>query len=212
MIWFRYSNMKALLDFVPLIIFFYLYKTVDPADTQHPLLKLIGSAGGVDNNNILVATTGLIISMLIVYGGLFISQKFRLEKQQWIVLFMTVIFGGITLMLSDDFYIRLKAVILNLVFAGAFLLSPFFSKDKTPLIQRLFGPIFELSAKGWKNLNFAWAAMFVVMSLLHFFFAFVFMHGKYWGEFTAFGDMIVMFSFIIIQFVVLRKFFKTPDV
>ncbi|MFW1920168.1 septation protein A, partial [Acinetobacter baumannii] len=37
--------MKALLDFVPLIIFFYLYKTVDPTDTQHPLLKLIGSAG-----------------------------------------------------------------------------------------------------------------------------------------------------------------------
>jgi intracellular septation protein len=40
------------------------------------------------------------------------------------------------LMLSDDFYIRLKAVILNLVFAGAFLLSPMFSKDKKPLIQR----------------------------------------------------------------------------
>ena len=109
--------MKALLDFVPLIIFFYLYKTVDPKDTHHPLLQLIGSAGGVDNNNILVATTGLIISMWIIYGGLFITQKFRLEKQQWIVLFMTVIFGGITLMLSDDFYIRLKAVILNLIFA-----------------------------------------------------------------------------------------------
>jgi intracellular septation protein len=71
---------------------------------------------------------------------------------------MTVIFGGITLMLSDDFYIRLKAVILNLIFAGAFLLSPMFSKDKKPLIQRLFGPIFELSEQGWKNLNFAWAA------------------------------------------------------
>lgn len=35
-------------------------------------------------------------------------------------------FGGITLMLSDDFYIRLKAAILNLVFAGAFLVSPWF--------------------------------------------------------------------------------------
>ena len=53
--------MKALLDFVPLIIFFYLYKTVDPKNTEHPLLQFIGSAGGVDNNNILVATTGLII-------------------------------------------------------------------------------------------------------------------------------------------------------
>ena len=37
------------------------------------------------------------------------------------------------------------------------------------------------------------------------------LHGKYWGEFTAFGDMIVMFSFIIIQFIVLRKYFKTAE-
>ncbi|NNG77740.1 septation protein IspZ [Acinetobacter sp. ANC 4277] len=203
--------MKALLDFVPLIIFFYLYKTVDPKDTEHPLLQLIGSAGGIDNNNILVATTGLIISMLVVYGALFVIQKFRLDKQQWIVLFMTVIFGGVTLMLSDDFYIRLKAVLLNIIFAGAFLLSPYFMKDKKPLIQRLFGPIFNLTEKGWKNLNFAWAAMFIFMSCLHIFFAFLFLGGKYWGEFTAFGDMIVMFSFIIIQFIVLRKYFKSPE-
>lgn len=203
--------MKALLDFVPLIIFFYLYKTVDPKDTDHPLLQLIGSTGGIDNNNILAATTGLIISMLLIYGALFVIQKFRLDKQQWIVLFMTVIFGGITLMLSDDFYIKLKAALLNLVFAGAFLLSPYFMKDKKPLIQRLFGPIFDLTVKGWKNLNFAWAAMFILMSCLHVFFAFIFANGKYWGEFTAFGDMIVMFSFIIIQFIVLRKYFKSPE-
>ena len=203
--------MKALLDFVPLIIFFYLYKTVDPKDTNHQLLQLIGSAGGVDNNHILVATTGLIISMLVVYGALFIMQKFRLDKQQWIVLFMTVIFGGVTLMLSDDFYIRLKAAILNIVLAGAFLLSAWFSKDRKPLIQRLFGPVFNLTEAGWKNLNYAWAAMFAIMSFLHVFFAFLFMDGKYWGEFTAFGDMIVMFSFIIVQFIVLRKYFKTSE-
>ncbi|WP_298142055.1 septation protein IspZ [uncultured Acinetobacter sp.] len=201
--------MKALLDFVPLIIFFYLYKTVEPNDTQHPLLQLIGSAGGVDNNNILVATTGLILSMLVVYGVMFVMQKFRLDKQQWIVLFMTVIFGGVTLILSDDFYIRLKAVLLNLVFAGAFLLSPFFMKDRRPLIQRLFGPVFDLSAQAWMKLNYAWAAMFALMSFLHCFFAYLFLDGKYWGEFTAFGDMIVMFSFIIAQFILLRKYFKS---
>ena len=203
--------MKALLDFVPLIIFFYLYKTVDPKNTDHPLLQLIGSAGGVDNNNILVATTGLIISMLMVYGALFFMQKFRLDKQQWIVSFMTVIFGGVTLMLSDDFYIKLKAALLNIIFSGAFLLSPYFGKERKPLIKRLFGPIFNLTDAGWKNLNFAWAAMFALMSFLHVFFAFLFMDGKYWGEFTAFGDMIVMFSFIIIQFIVLRKYFKSSE-
>ena len=203
--------MKALLDFVPLIIFFYLYKTVDPKNTDHPLLQLIGSAGGVNNNNILVATTGLIISMLVVYGALFFMQKFRLDKQQWIVLFMTVIFGGVTLMLSDDFYIKLKAALLNIIFSGAFLLSPYFGKERKPLIKRLFGPIFNLTDAGWINLNFAWAAMFALMSFLHVFFAFLFMDGKYWGEFTAFGDMIVMFSFIIIQFIVLRKYFKSSE-
>ena len=203
--------MKALLDFVPLIIFFYLYKTVDPKNTDHPLLQLIGSAGGVDNNNILVATTGLIISMLVVYGALFFMQKFRLDKQQWIVLFMTVIFGGVTLMLSDDFYIKLKAALLNIIFSGAFLLSPYFGKERKPLIKRLFGLIFNLTDAGWKNLNFAWAAMFALMSFLHVFFAFLFMDGKYWGKFTAFGDMIVMFSFIIIQFIVLRKYFKSSE-
>ena len=203
--------MKALLDFVPLIIFFYLYKTVDPKNTDHPLLQLIGSAGGVDNNNILVATTDLIISMLVVYGALFFMQKFRLDKQQWIVLFMTVIFGGVTLMLSDDFYIKLKAALLNIIFSGAFLLSPYFGKERKPLIKRLFGPIFNLTDSGWINLNFAWAAMFALMSFLHVFFAFLFMDGKYWGEFTAFGDMIVMFSFIIIQFIVLRKYFKSSE-
>ena len=201
--------MKALLDFVPLIIFFYLYKNVEPNDKTHALLQLIGSPGGADNNHILAATTGLMLSMLVVYGILFVMQKFRLDKQQWIVLFMTVIFGGVTLMLSDDFYIRLKAVLLNLVFAGAFLLSPFFMKDRRPLIQRLFGPVLELSPQGWMKLNYAWAAMFAVMSFLHCFFAYLFLDGKYWGEFTAFGDMIVMFSFIIVQLIVLRKYFKS---
>ncbi|WP_343683288.1 inner membrane-spanning protein YciB [Acinetobacter baylyi] len=203
--------MKALLDFVPIIIFYYLLKTVDPKDSHHPLLQLIGYTGGSNNNEVLVATTGLIISMIVIYGGLFIYQKFKLEKQQWIILILTIVLGGVTLALRDDTYIKLKAVLLNLAFAGAFLLSPYFGKDKKPLIQRLFDPVLELTTSGWKNLNYIWAVMFIVMSLLHFFFAFIFMQGKYWGEFTAFGDMIVMFSFIIIQFIVLRKHFKSPD-
>ncbi|WLF84346.1 septation protein IspZ [Moraxella sp. ZY210820] len=203
--------MKAFLDFIPMIIFFYLYKTVDPKDTQHPFLQWFGAEGGVDNNHILVATAGLIISMLVVYGTLFVSQKFRLEKQQWFVLLMTIIFGGVTLMLSDDYYIRLKAVIINLIFAGVFFFSPLFMKNKQPLIRKMLDPVFNLTEKGWVKLNTAWGMMFVVMAGLHGFFAFIFMNGKYWGEFTAFGDITVMIAFLIGQFVVLRKYFKSPD-
>lgn len=196
--------MKSLLDFVPLLLFLYLYKTTDPKNTEHPILQLIGSAG-TDNNHILVATAGLIVSTVVVYGLLFISQKFRLDKQQWFVLLMTIVFGGVTLALSDDYYIRLKAIIINLVFAGGMLLSPLFSKDRMPIIKRLFNPVFELSTSGWKKLNYAWVAMFTLMAALHAFFAFVFMNGQYWGEFTALGDMIVMLIFMVIMFYLLRN-------
>lgn len=201
---------KALLDFVPLILFFYLYKTTDPNNTNHALLQIFGVAGN-GNNHILAATVGLILSMLVVYGYLFIAQKFHLHKQQWFVLMMTVVFGGITLALSDDYYIRLKAILINLGFAIALLLSPLFLKNKEPAIKKLFEPVFDLSTNAWQKLNYAWVALFLLMAGLHGFFAFVFADGKYWGEFTAFGDMIVMLVFIIMMMVVLRKHLKLSD-
>ena len=124
---------------------------------------------------------------------------------------MTVVFGGLTLALRDDFYIRLKAILINLGFALALFLSPLFLSDKESIIQKLFAPIFEMSSSAWKKLNLAWAGFFVFMASLHAFFAFVFMGGKYWGEFTAFGDIIVMISFMVGMFVMLRKYIKTDE-
>ena len=34
--------MKALFDYIPLILFFVLYKTTEPTDSNHPILQLIG--------------------------------------------------------------------------------------------------------------------------------------------------------------------------
>ncbi len=199
--------MKALIDFIPMLVFFYLYKTTDPTNTHHPLLQLLGIQG-IDNNHILTATAGLIISMLVVYGGLFIRQKFRLDKGQLLILIMTVLFGGITLALRDDFYIRLKAILINLAFAGGFIISPMFL-NKDPVVKKLLNPLLDLSDNGWQRLNYAWAGLFVLMACLHGFFAFVFYQGKYWGEFTAFGDLIVMIGFMCLMLFVLRKHLRT---
>lgn len=203
--------MKSLLDFVPLIIFYILYKNTDKTDSSHPLLTTFGLTGGVDNNHILVGTLGLVVATTLVYGYLFISQKFRLEKQQWFVLIMTVAFGGLTLALSDDYYIRLKSVLINLAFAVGLAISPLFSKERQPIIRKLFDPVLDLDAKGWMKLNWAWVGLFALMSGLHAFFAFVFMEGEYWGEFTAFGDIIVMMTFLVGMFVVLRKHFVVDE-
>lgn len=200
--------MKALLDFIPLIVFFYLYKTVDPHNTHHPLLQLTGSAD-TGNNHVLAATAGLVVATIVVYGYQLIRQRFRLERQQWFVLIMTIVFGGVTLALRDDYYIRLKAVLINLAFAGGMLISPIFFQDRRSAVQKMFDSVLVLSPQGWKKLNWAWAGIFFLLAALHTFFAFIFAGGRYWGEFTAFGDMIVMFSCMAVMFWVLRKHFKT---
>lgn len=197
--------MKAILDYIPLIVFFYLYKTTDETNPNHPLLDLFGLTGATTNNHIIVATLGLSLATLMVYGFLFINQRFHLEKQQIFVLLMTIIFGGLTLALRDDFYIRLKAVLINLGFAVGLASSPLFLKNKESAIQKFFSPVFELSASGWQKLHWSWVGFFGLMASLHAFFAFVLMNGKYWGEFTAFGDMIVMIIFMMGMFYALRK-------
>ena len=188
--------MKALLDYLPLIIFFYFYKTTDPKDSHHPLLELVGSAGNTDQNHILVATCALLISTLVVYGCMFFFQKFKL---------------GITLVFSDVNYIKMKAVIINVGIGIGFLVTPLFNKEREPIIKKLLGSLLELTPKGWMRLNWAWCGQFFLLASLHFFFGFVFMQGKYWGEFTAFGDIIVSISYLAVILICLRKHFKATD-
>ena len=127
---------KPFLDWIPLIVFFYIYKTTDHTGNQH----------------IIAATTGLMITTLIVYGLMFVLQKFSLEKRQWLVVVLTVVFGGLTMAFQDDFYIRLKAPIINAVFAFGMAMSPLFLGGQ-PGIQKMLGQVFEMSDKQWMKLN-----------------------------------------------------------
>jgi intracellular septation protein len=203
--------MKALLDYLPIIFFFYFYKTTDPKDSHHPLLQLVGSAGNTDQNHILVATCALLITTLVVYGSLFVFQKFKLEKMQWFIVLMSVIFGGITLVFSDVTFIKMKAVIINVGIGIGFLVTPLFNKERLPIIQKMLGQLLELTPQGWRRLNWAWCGQFFLLASLHFLFGFIYMQGKYWGEFTAFGDIIVSISYLAAILFFLRKHFKTTE-
>ena len=203
--------MKALLDYLPIIFFFYFYKTTDPKDSHHPLLQLVGSAGNTDQNHILVATCALLITTLVVYGSLFVFQKFKLEKMQWFIVLMSVIFGGITLVFSDVTFIKMKAVIINVGIGIGFLVTPLFNKERLPIIQKMLGQLLELTPQGWRRLNWAWCGQFFLLASLHFFFGFIYLQGQYWGEFTAFGDIIVSISYLAAILFFLRKHFKTTE-
>lgn len=183
--------MKALLDFVPLVIFFILALTKD----------------------IFIATKALLITSAIIYSIHFVMQKWRLEKVQLITLSLTFALGGLTLLLHNDEWLRWKAPVLYWVFATAFLLSPFIGKKPIPLVKRMLGHVLELTDKIWKRLNLIWAAFFYLLGIINLIAAFTFAVSfpKLWIYMKVPGSMAIMMIFLAGQLFVLKDYFKDTE-
>lgn len=172
--------MKALLDFIPLIAFFIVARTY----------------------GILEAAGALLIATVIVYIIHFIRQKGKLDKQQWVILLLTVLFCGVTLVLHDDIYLRWKSPIINGIFALALLGSAAINK---PLMQLAMKDVFTLTMSGWKKLTIVWALFFAMMGVLHYITAFM-MSDEAWINFKTYGWIPIMLVFVVAQFIVLKKY------
>ncbi len=171
--------MKALLDFIPLIAFFIVART----------------------QGILAAAGALLIATVVVYAIHFIRQKGKFEKQQWVVLVLTILFCGGSLLLRDDIYLRWKSPIINGIFALTLLISVAINK---PLMQMAMKEVFSLSLSGWKKLTVVWALFFMLMGILHYITAFT-MSDEAWINFKTYGWIPIMLVFIIAQFAVLKN-------
>lgn len=179
--------MKALLDFIPLVLFFYFAKTQD----------------------IFTATQALVLSMTAVYFLHFVLQKGRLEKVQWITLFATLGFCSLTLLLHDDVWLRWKSTVINWIFALVFIGGNYLGKPPKPIAERLLSQAFNLSASGWQRLSWVWAGFFLLLGGLHLLFAFVL--PEWWIDFKVFGSMGITIVFLILNFVFLKNFLKKPN-
>ena len=172
--------MKALLDFIPLIAFFIAAR----------------------HSGILAAAGALLIATLIIYAIHFIRQKGKFDKQQWVVLLLTVLFCGGTLLLRDDIYLRWKSPIINGIFALTLIVSAALNK---PLMRLAMKDVFDLSMSGWKKLTIAWALFFAMMGVLHYITAFT-MSDEAWINFKTYGWIPIMLAFVVAQFLVLKKY------
>lgn len=98
--------MKQILDFIPLIIFFALYKMYD----------------------IYVATGALIAATAIQIVVTYALYK-KVEKMQLMTFLMVAIFGGMTIFLHDDNFIKWKVTIVYAVFAIGLTVSHVMGKS-----------------------------------------------------------------------------------
>ncbi|MCL1075022.1 septation protein A [Shewanella dokdonensis] len=152
--------MKQLLDFLPLIIFFAVYKLYD-----------IYVASGV-----LVAATAL--QLIMTYA---IYRK--LEKLHIITFVVVAIFGSLTLFLHDDVFIKWKVTIVYALMALALVVSQWL---KRPVLKSMLGNELKVADHIWTRVTWYWAIFFVLCSLANIYVAFHLSQAT-WVNFKVFG-------------------------
>ncbi len=190
--------MKQFIDFIPLILFFIVYK-LDPRNVE-----LAGQA--FELGGIFSATAVLIISSILVYGTLFLVQR-RLEKGQWLTLVACLVFGGMTLAFHSETFLKWKAPVVNWLFALGFAGSHFIG-DRV-LIKRIMGHALTLPDPIWTRLNIAWIVFFLFCGAANLFVAFTFQ--SIWVDFKVFGSLGMTVLFLVGQGVYLSRHLHDAD-
>ncbi len=163
--------MKQLIDFIPLIVFFVLYKFYD----------------------IYVATGALIVATAIQIGLTYFLYK-KVEKMQLITFVMVAIFGGMTIFLQDDNFIKWKVTIVYAVFAIGLLVTDLMGK---PLIKGMLGSEITLPDRVWRTVNWMWVGFFTAAALLNIYIAFS-LPLDVWVNFKVFGLLAATLLFTIV--------------
>ena len=175
--------MKQLLEFFPIILFFIAYKAYD-----------IYIATGV----IIVATV-----LQVLYAWF----KYRkVETMQLITLGLVVVFGGATIYLHDEQYLKWKFSIIEWLFGLVFLGSHFLG-ERT-FIERMMSNNLTLPKPIWKRLNFSWASFFISVGFINVYVMFNF-NTDDWVTFKTFVAPALMVLFLIVQMIFLYKYI--PD-
>ncbi len=205
--------MKILFDFLPLILFFGMFKYaeahVDWAArfaTDHFGFMVSGGVVGIEEAPVLLATVVVVIATTVQILYL-LARRRKIDLMLWITFALVVVLGGATIWFHNATFIKWKPSVLYWAMGLSFWVSQaFFRKN---LLQTLIGEQLELPAKVWRRLNFAWIGFFALMGLLNLYVAYSFSTST-WASFKAFGATGLMLVFMVVQGVYLSRHIK-PD-
>lgn len=172
---------KFLFDLFPLILFFAAYKF-------YGLYVATGVA--------MVASVGQIIWIKL--------RNQPIEGTHWINLGVIIVFGGATLWLQNEAFIKWKPTVLYWLFGGALFFSQIVLKRN--LMQKLLGEKIKMTDSAWTRLNVSWASFFILAGALNLFVAFSGLFSEdMWVNFKVFGLMGLLILFVIGQSIWLGK-------
>jgi intracellular septation protein len=126
----------------------------------------------------------------------------------WISLAIITVFGGATLLLHDETFIKWKPTVLYWLFALVLVIGQVgFRKN---LIKAMMGKQMTLPENVWLRLNFGWAAFFATVGIVNLYVAFNFSTDT-WVNFKLFGILGLMLVFVLGQGILLAKYVEEKD-
>jgi intracellular septation protein len=119
---------------------------------------------------------------------------------------VVLVFGGLTLILHNDLFIKLKPTIIYVLFGAVLLGGLFFGKS---FLGVVFDSLFHLSEEGWRKLTVRWALFFFVLAVLN---EVVWRSTStdVWVNFKVFGVMPLTLAFGALQYPLLKKYAVEP--
>jgi intracellular septation protein len=115
---------------------------------------------------------------------------------------IVLVFGGLTLVLHDETFIKLKPTIIYCLFGGTLAGGLFFGKA---LLGIMFDQMFQLSEEGWRKLTLRWVLFFFAMAVLN---EIVWrtQTTDFWVNFKLFGAVPLTFLFGALQMPLINKY------
>jgi intracellular septation protein len=174
--------MKFLFDLFPVVLFFAAFKLFD-----------------------IYVATAVAIAVTFLQIGWLKWRRRKVDTMMWVTLIIIVVFGGATLALHDETFIKWKPTVLYWLFgaviAGGELL---FRKN---LIRAMLGEQVRLPDGVWTRLNWSWAGFFAFMGAANLYVAYNFSTDA-WVNFKLFGGVGLMLLFVVLQALFLARYIE----
>jgi intracellular septation protein len=172
-----------------------------------PFLRLALEAGPLLLFFIANQTAGIMPATAVFMAATVVAVvlSIKLEKR-WPIMPMVgcvfvLIFGGLTLWLDNDLFIKLKPTVVNLLFAAILFTGLATGRN---FLKLMMGTVFELTELGWRILTWRWAVFFVVLAAINE----VVWRGfstEFWAGFKLFGILPLTLVFAMAQMPVLMR-------
>ncbi|MEP9354907.1 septation protein A [Xanthobacter sp. KR7-65] len=162
-------------------------------------LVLFFAANGY--GGIYVATGVFMVATLAALAAMWILAR-RVAVMPLVSAVVVMVFGGLTLWLQDEHFIKLKPTMVNALF-GVLLLGGLYLKK--PLLPYVFDGMVKLTDEGWRRLTIRWGLFFLAMAVLN---ELVWrsVSTDTWVAFKTFGYLPLTFAFAMAQAPLMARF------